>query len=92
MYMMGFWKQTVRGFELQFRLAELSSESLLTTGVIPGIADEEKRALAMRDTIQQLPVRHRDCLEFLIFHLARVATRESENLVRIALFGPSLQL
>jgi hypothetical protein len=28
-----------------------------------------------------LPPKHRDCLEFLIFHLVRVAARESENLV-----------
>lgn len=28
-----------------------------------------------------LPPKHRDCLEFLIFHLDRVALRESENLV-----------
>jgi hypothetical protein len=46
-----------------------------------GITDEEKRATAMRATIQQLPAKHRDCLEFLIFHLARVATRERENLM-----------
>jgi hypothetical protein len=35
----------------------------------------------MRGAINALPIRHRDCLEFLIFHLARVATREKENLV-----------
>lgn len=28
-----------------------------------------------------LPERHRDCLEFLMFHLDRVAQRQSENLV-----------
>lgn len=28
-----------------------------------------------------LPPKHRDCLEFLIFHLSRIAARESENLV-----------
>lgn len=43
--------------------------------------DEEKRALSMRATIEQLPPRHRDCLEFLIFHLARVAMRDKENYV-----------
>ncbi len=37
----------------------------------------------MRATILALPPKHRDCLEFLIFHLARVATREKENLVRL---------
>ncbi|KAI9824396.1 MAG: Rho-type gtpase-activating protein [Thelocarpon impressellum] len=45
------------------------------------ILDEEKRALAMRTAVQQLPQKHRDCLEFLVFHLARVATREKENLM-----------
>lgn len=33
--------------------------------------------------IQQLPQHHRDCFNFLIFHLARVAERERENLVDI---------
>ena len=28
-----------------------------------------------------LPEKHKDCLEFLVFHLARVAKREPENLV-----------
>jgi hypothetical protein len=28
-----------------------------------------------------LPPKHRDCLEFLMFHLARVASRERENLM-----------
>lgn len=31
-----------------------------------------------------LPPKHRDCLEFLMFHLARVASRERENLVCIS--------
>jgi hypothetical protein len=35
----------------------------------------------MRKTINMLPVKHRDCLEFLMFHLVRVAGRERENLV-----------
>lgn len=30
-----------------------------------------------------LPPKHRDCLEFLMFHLARVASRERENLVSV---------
>ncbi|KAI9762064.1 MAG: hypothetical protein M4579_000700 [Chaenotheca gracillima] len=45
------------------------------------IADEEKRIIAMRVTVQALPPKHHDCLEFLIFHLARVASREKENLM-----------
>lgn len=35
----------------------------------------------MRKTINMLPAKHRDCLEFLMFHLVRVAGRERENLV-----------
>ncbi|KAI9672548.1 MAG: Rho-type gtpase-activating protein [Caeruleum heppii] len=46
-----------------------------------GIGNEEKRALSLRAAVQQLPTHHRDCLEFLVFHLARVATRERENLM-----------
>ena len=33
-----------------------------------------------------LPQKHRDCLEFLMFHLARVAGREPENLVCASCF------
>lgn len=35
----------------------------------------------LKKTFSMLPEKHRDCLEFLMFHLSRVATRESENLV-----------
>ncbi|KAI9883093.1 MAG: suppressor of tub2 mutation [Watsoniomyces obsoletus] len=45
------------------------------------LPEDEKRVNAMRATILALPPKHRDCLEFLIFHLARVATREKENLM-----------
>ncbi|KAI9805062.1 MAG: hypothetical protein M1825_000896 [Sarcosagium campestre] len=60
---------------------------LLTFDVYDGmlesnsIPDEEQRALFMQSLLQQLPTKHRDCLEFLVFHLARVATREKENLM-----------
>lgn len=46
------------------------------------ITDDEKRIAAMRHAIQNLPPSHRDCLEFLVFHLARVVEREKENLVK----------
>ncbi|KAH0551592.1 hypothetical protein GP486_007190, partial [Trichoglossum hirsutum] len=42
--------------------------------------DDEKRATFLRATVAQLPASHRSCLEFLVFHLARVAQREKENL------------
>lgn len=45
------------------------------------IHDEEKRIASMRIAIQGLPPCHRDCLEFLVFHLARVVEKEKDNLV-----------
>ena len=45
-------------------------------------ASSPKEQIAlMREAITGLPTRHRDCLEFLIFHLARVVEREKENLM-----------
>ena len=35
----------------------------------------------MRNAILELPPRHRDTLEFLVFHLARVVEREKDNLM-----------
>ena len=43
--------------------------------------DEQNRIAYMRTAINELPPHHRDCLEFLIFHLARVVERERENLM-----------
>lgn len=48
---------------------------------IPEIIDAEERCDHLRKTVNMLPQKHRDCLEFLMFHLARVALRERENLV-----------
>jgi len=45
------------------------------------IEDDQERCAHLRKTFNMLPPKHRDCLEFLIFHLARVAVRESENLM-----------
>lgn len=45
------------------------------------IQNETERCAHLRKTINMLPPKHRDCLEFLMFHLARVASRERENLV-----------
>lgn len=44
-------------------------------------AERELRVETMRVAINELPTRHRDCLEFLIFHLVRVVERERENLM-----------
>ncbi|RTE82052.1 hypothetical protein BHE90_003430 [Fusarium euwallaceae] len=45
------------------------------------IVDETERCDHLRKTFASMPQRHRDCLEFLMFHLARVAKREPENLM-----------
>ncbi|KUI63098.1 Vacuolar protein sorting-associated protein 52 B [Cytospora mali] len=45
------------------------------------INDPEERCAHLRKTVNMLPQKHRDCLEFLMFHLARVASREPENLM-----------
>jgi len=45
------------------------------------VEELDKRAIAMRDAINVLPKSHKDCLEFLVFHLAKVMSHESENLV-----------
>lgn len=47
------------------------------------LQSESERCAHLRKTINLLPPKHRDCLEFLMFHLARVASRERENLVRL---------
>lgn len=46
------------------------------------ISNEAERGQHLRKTFATMPQRHQDCLEFLMFHLTRVAQRESENLVR----------
>ncbi|KAK5660416.1 hypothetical protein OQA88_12959 [Cercophora sp. LCS_1] len=45
------------------------------------IQDTKERCAHLRQTVNMLPAKHRDCLEFLMFHLARVANRERENLM-----------
>lgn len=45
------------------------------------VADKEKQAIALRMVVGELPEHHRDCLELLIQHLARVMAQESENLM-----------
>ena len=53
---------------------------LLSSISPPGRPASETIAL-MRGAILELPPRHRDTLEFLVFHLARVVEREKENLM-----------
>ncbi|MCJ1467375.1 Rho-type gtpase-activating protein [Pseudocyphellaria aurata] len=46
------------------------------------IVDDPPRCISlMRTAIDELPPRHRACLEVLVFHLARVVVREKENLM-----------
>jgi prefoldin subunit 5 len=53
-------------------------DSLLEAGQLK---DKEKQALALRVAVAELPEHHRDCLEYLVQHLARVMAQESENLM-----------
>ncbi|ROT38656.1 rho-type GTPase-activating protein [Sodiomyces alkalinus F11] len=45
------------------------------------LADVDDRCDFLRKTFDDMPQQHSDCLEFLMFHLARVAKREPENLM-----------
>ncbi len=58
-------------FEVYDRMLEANS-----------VMDHDDRCAHLRKTFNMLPQKHRDCLEFLMFHLSRVANREQENLVR----------
>ncbi|KAI1499330.1 hypothetical protein F5X99DRAFT_411226 [Biscogniauxia marginata] len=53
-------------------------DRVLETNSIPTDAD---KCAHLQDTFNQLPRQHKDCLEFLMFHLSRVAGRERENLM-----------
>ncbi|CAK7565383.1 MAG: Rho-type gtpase-activating protein [Sporothrix epigloea] len=52
-------------------------------GVLESISifDTTERCDHLRKTLKLLPAKHHDCLEFLMFHLSRVANRERENLM-----------
>ena len=54
---------------------------LLLTSISPLGRPATETISAMRNAILELPPRHRDTLEFLVFHLARVVEREKENLM-----------
>ncbi|KAL7915929.1 GTPase [Trichoderma velutinum] len=45
------------------------------------ITDEAERCSHLHKVFTSMPQAHRDCLEFLMFHLHRVAIREPENLM-----------
>lgn len=45
------------------------------------LASDSEKSEHLQNVFNQLPRQHKDCLEFLMFHLSRVASRESENLM-----------
>ncbi|TLD38577.1 RhoGAP-domain-containing protein [Venturia nashicola] len=45
------------------------------------LEDKEDRGLEMKAAVNMLPKPHKDCLEFLVFHLAKVMAQEKENLM-----------
>ncbi|XXG98094.1 hypothetical protein Hte_004413 [Hypoxylon texense] len=45
------------------------------------IQTDTDKCVHLQDVFKQLPAAHKDCLEFLMFHLHRVASRERENLM-----------
>ncbi|KAI0017516.1 hypothetical protein F4780DRAFT_589700 [Xylariomycetidae sp. FL0641] len=53
-------------------------DRVLETNSIPNDAD---KCTHLQNVFNQLPAQHKDCLEFLMFHLSRVAAREKENLM-----------
>ncbi|KAI1747542.1 rho GTPase activator Rga [Xylaria castorea] len=52
-----------------------------TNGMATALANDAEKCTHLQNVFNQLPRQHKDCLEFLMFHLSRVASRESENLV-----------
>lgn len=46
-----------------------------------GMTNDAEKCAHLQDVFNELPRQHKDCLEFLMFHLSRVASREKENLV-----------
>ncbi|RPA94191.1 RhoGAP-domain-containing protein [Choiromyces venosus 120613-1] len=58
------------------------------------VFEEETRIKIVKDLVDELPSIHRDCLQFVIFHLARVASRRDENLMNArnlaVVFAPTL--
>ncbi|KAI1079510.1 RhoGAP-domain-containing protein [Whalleya microplaca] len=53
-------------------------DNILETNSIQSDAD---KCTHLQNVFNKLPQQHKDCLEFLMFHLSRVASRERENLM-----------
>nr|OQO13830.1 hypothetical protein B0A51_17292 [Rachicladosporium sp. CCFEE 5018]OQO17202.1 hypothetical protein B0A51_15167 [Rachicladosporium sp. CCFEE 5018] len=56
-------------------------DTLLEAGQTSTVGDREQQMLALRAAVHELPEAHRNCLEILICHLARVMTRQEKNLM-----------
>jgi hypothetical protein len=48
------------------------------------IEDQKARGPPLKEAINNLPKSHKDCLEFLVFHLAKVMAQEKYNLVSLS--------
>ncbi|TGZ77253.1 RhoGAP-domain-containing protein [Ascodesmis nigricans] len=59
-----------------------------------GMKDKDTRVKALKDIVDDLPPSHKIVLQFVIFHLARVAGRNAENLMTTrnlsVVFAPTL--
>ncbi|KAH8736005.1 hypothetical protein BGZ61DRAFT_341105 [Ilyonectria robusta] len=70
-------KQYFRKLPMPLLTFDVYERVLESTAVV----DETERCTHLHKTFASMPQHHRDCLEFLMFHLARVAKREPENLM-----------
>ncbi|CAH0048633.1 unnamed protein product [Clonostachys solani] len=70
-------KQYFRKLPIPLLTFEVYDRILESTSIV----DPSERCDHLRRTIASMPEKHRDCLEFLMFHLDRVAQRQSENLM-----------
>ena len=60
----------------------LSSTTTASSSTSPSAQiTPDDRVIMMRRAVNQLPARHRDTLEFLVFHLEKVAEMEKVNLM-----------
>jgi len=48
---------------------------------ISNLPNDTEKCAHLQRVFNELPRQHKDCLEFLMFHLSRVASREKENLM-----------
>ncbi|KAK0391262.1 hypothetical protein NLU13_0763 [Sarocladium strictum] len=70
-------KQYFRKLPTPLLTFDIYDQVLESTSII----DESERCAHLRKTFALMPQSHQDCLEFLMFHLDRVAKRERENLM-----------